>query len=234
MAKKYITEEIQIGAHSLDEAMMADNILKLNLIDFSGTVEESTGYPRIIWNNFPLISLAAQSATGQVGVRIEEPFSTAQQAEFDGVVNAYNGVSAGTYADYSTTSNMLSVWGSASITKDLTVSQFLYVANDLRAYGDVIAYYQSDKRLKDNIKPIENTLDKVSKLGGYEYDWNDKQDTYEGHDIGVIAQEVEEVFPELVTTRENGYKAVKYEKLVAVLISAVNELRKEVEQLKSK
>jgi hypothetical protein len=46
----------------------------------------------------------------------------------------------------------------------------------------------------------------------------------EGHDIGVIAQEVEKVFPEIVTTRNNGYKAVKYEKLTAVLIEAVKEL----------
>ena len=104
----------------------------------------------------------------------------------------------------------------------------------IRATNDVVAYYSSDKRLKDNIKPIEGALDKVSKLGGYEFDWNNKQDVYEGHDIGVIAQEVEAVFPELVTTRDSGFKAVKYEKLVSVLIEAVKELRAEVETLKTK
>jgi len=104
----------------------------------------------------------------------------------------------------------------------------------IRATNDVVAFYSSDKRLKDNIKPIKGALDKVSKLGGYEFDWNSKQDVYEGHDIGVIAQEVEAVFPELVQTRDSGYKAVKYEKLVAVLIEAVKELKAEVESLKSK
>ena len=104
----------------------------------------------------------------------------------------------------------------------------------IRATNDVVAYYSSDERLKDNIKPIENALDKVSKLGGYEFDWNDKQDVYEGHDIGVIAQEVEAVFPELVTDRDNGFKAVKYEKLVPALIEAIKELKAEVESLKSK
>jgi hypothetical protein len=104
----------------------------------------------------------------------------------------------------------------------------------IRATNDVVAYYSSDKRLKENIKPIENALDKVSKLGGYEFDWNDKQDVYEGHDIGVIAQEVEAVFPELVTDRDNGFKAVKYEKLVPALIEAIKELKAEVESLKSK
>jgi len=54
----------------------------------------------------------------------------------------------------------------------------------------------------------------------------------EGHDIGVIAQEVEKVAPEVVTTRENGYKAVKYEKLVALLIQAVKELSSEVDSLR--
>jgi hypothetical protein len=56
---------------------------------------------------------------------------------------------------------------------------------------------------------------------------------HSGHDIGVIAQEVEKVFPEVVADRENGYKAVKYEKLVSVLIEGIKELKKEVETLKA-
>jgi hypothetical protein len=55
----------------------------------------------------------------------------------------------------------------------------------------------------------------------------------EGHDIGVIAQQVEQIFPELVTTRDNGYKAVKYEKLTAILIEAVKELTTKVEDLQN-
>lgn len=54
---------------------------------------------------------------------------------------------------------------------------------------------------------------------------------YKGHDLGVVAQEIEKVFPELVATRDTGYKAVKYEKLVAVLIQAVKELNEKVEKL---
>jgi hypothetical protein len=53
-----------------------------------------------------------------------------------------------------------------------------------------------------------------------------------GEDVGVIAQEVMEVIPEVCTVRDNGYLAVRYEKLVPVLIQAVNELRKEVEALR--
>ena len=99
---------------------------------------------------------------------------------------------------------------------------------------DVVAFSSSDKDLKDNITPIENSLEKVGQLKGYEFDWNDKQEVYEGHDVGVIAQEVEKVVPEIVETREHdGYKAVKYEKLVPLLINAINELKAEVEELKS-
>jgi hypothetical protein len=100
--------------------------------------------------------------------------------------------------------------------------------------GDVIAFSTSDKNLKDNITPISNPIEKIQKIGGYEFDWNDKQDVYEGHDIGVIAQEIEEVLPELVQTRDNGYKAVKYDKIVALLIEAIKDQQKQIDELKSK
>jgi len=104
----------------------------------------------------------------------------------------------------------------------------------IRATNDVVAFYSSDERLKDNITPIEDALNKVETLGGYEFDWNNNQDVYEGHDIGVIAQEVEKILPEIVETRDNGYKAVKYEKLTAVLIQAVKELSAKVKELENK
>jgi len=107
-------------------------------------------------------------------------------------------------------------------------------SGNLYATADVVAYASSDKRLKNNLKVIENPLDKVSKLSGYEFDWNDKQETYQGHDVGVVAQEVEEVMPEVVEDREDGYKAVKYEKLIPLLIESIKELKEEVNGLKAK
>ena len=104
----------------------------------------------------------------------------------------------------------------------------------LSAVGDVVAYASSDERLKDNIIPISNPTEKLKQIGGYTFDWNDNQTTYEGHDIGVIAQEIEKVLPEVVTTRDNGYKAVKYDKIVALLIESNKELLKRVEELESK
>ena len=103
--------------------------------------------------------------------------------------------------------------------------------SQIEASGDVIAFGSSDKRLKDNITPIENPLEKMDKIGGYTFDWNEKQDTYKGHDVGVIAQEIEEILPEVVTTRGTGYKAVKYEKIVPLLIESIKELQKKVQQI---
>ena len=112
----------------------------------------------------------------------------------------------------------------------------LDVTGGVRATGDVVAFYSSDKRLKDNIVRIENPLEKVGKIGGYTYDWNDKQDTYEvgSKDFGVIAQEIQEVLPELVTERDNGFLAVKYEKIVPLLIESIKELKQEVDEIKQK
>lgn len=99
--------------------------------------------------------------------------------------------------------------------------------------GDIKAFYSSDSRLKTNVEPISGALDKLSKIRGVYFDWIPTPGVHdnEGHDIGVIAQEVESVFPEVVTTRSNGYKAVKYEKLIALLIQSNKELLARIEKL---
>ena len=107
-------------------------------------------------------------------------------------------------------------------------------AGSVKANGDIVAYNSSDLRLKENVKVISNALLKVSQLNGVTFDWNDQQTLYSGNDVGVIAQEVEAVLPQIVTTRENGYKAVKYERLVALLIESVKELKVNNEQLQAR
>jgi len=102
------------------------------------------------------------------------------------------------------------------------------------ASNDVVAFSTSDIRLKNNIKSIDKALDKVNSIQGVEFDWVEKEEVHgnSGHDIGVIAQEIEKILPDVVTTRDNGYKAVKYEKIVPLLIEAIKELSKQVEGLK--
>ena len=108
-------------------------------------------------------------------------------------------------------------------------------AGRIDATNDVVAFSSSDIRFKENIVPIENALDKISKISGNTYDWkaeNKIEHGYEGNDVGVIAQEIEAVLPQLVQTRESGFKAVKYDKLVALLIEGIKEQQLQIEQLR--
>jgi hypothetical protein len=114
------------------------------------------------------------------------------------------------------------------------VARFQGSSKNLYVKGDIIAFSTSDKNLKDEIKNIESPLDKVTKLNGVTFTWSDKQTTYTGSDVGVIAQEVEEIIPEAVTTRDDGYKAVKYEKIIPLLIESIKELKEKNEALEAK
>jgi len=90
----------------------------------------------------------------------------------------------------------------------------------------------SDRRLKMNISPLNNTLDSVLKLRGVSYNWKDKKVTTKNQ-IGVIAQEVEEVYPEFVHTKKDGFKSVNYAQMAAVLIEAVKELNAKITALET-
>lgn len=110
-------------------------------------------------------------------------------------------------------------------------------AGRIDASNDIVAYSSSDERLKENITPIENALDKVKSLTGVEFDWKPEYKHahgYEGHDTGIIAQQVEAVMPSAVRTNDTGFLAVRYEKLIGLLIEANKELAARVEELEKK
>lgn len=116
-------------------------------------------------------------------------------------------------------SNDINLIGGAAGTGQVSVSGTLKVSQDL------VAYTTSDITLKENIKPITSALDKINSLRGVEFDWKNGANL-NGHDVGVIAQDVESICPEVVITRDNGYKAVRYEKLIPLIIEAIKELQK--------
>ncbi|MDH3890484.1 MAG: tail fiber domain-containing protein [candidate division Zixibacteria bacterium] len=102
--------------------------------------------------------------------------------------------------------------------------------------GSNTTLYHSDRRWKQNIATIDDALNKISQLRGVSYEWrgNEYQEMLfpEGTQLGLVAQEVETILPEVVNTNSAGYKAIEYAKLTAVLIEAVKELQAENEQLK--
>jgi hypothetical protein len=111
---------------------------------------------------------------------------------------------------------------------------------EIRATNNVTAFYSSDRKFKENIKPIEGALDKVMSIGGKTFDWTDAYITEHGGedgyfvnkaDFGVIAQDVQAVFPQAVRTRDDGSLAVDYEKLSALAFAAIKELSEKVKKL---
>ena len=106
-----------------------------------------------------------------------------------------------------------------------TISSGCSITGELRVSGDITAFYTSDSNLKTNIKTIDDPLEKVLSLHGYTFDWNEESGK-QGSETGVIAQEVEALgLPGLVTTRDNGYLAVNYEKLVPLLLGSIRDLK---------
>jgi hypothetical protein len=111
------------------------------------------------------------------------------------------------------------------------------VSGEIRATGDIVAFYSSDIRLKENIIPIPNALEKVKQISGNTYDWKEGYDgvhSHKGNDVGVIAQEIEQILPQIVTNRDTGFKAVQYEKIIPLLIEAIKELSTKIDRLENK
>ncbi len=117
---------------------------------------------------------------------------------------------------------------------DLSVWEFKRPTGDFVSPGNVVAY--SDERIKKDIKPIENALEKVKAINGVSYTRTDSG----AKQVGVIAQEVEKVLPEVVSTSENlslnikDFKGVAYGNITALLIEAIKDLDKKVESLSSR
>ncbi len=140
----------------------------------------------------------------------------------------------------SVTTTSMSIGGNLGI-GTVTPEKKLHVVGEIAATGDITAFY-SDERLKDFDGKIDGALDKLDKINGYYYTGNDvaAEFGYNTNDrqVGVSAQEVEAILPEVVKTApisldgETDYKTVQYEKLVPLLIEAIKELKDEVEKLK--
>ncbi|MGL5316807.1 MAG: tail fiber domain-containing protein [Peptostreptococcaceae bacterium] len=137
-----------------------------------------------------------------------------------------------THVPVATTTNVGAVMVGDGLTIDTTGKLSLsgaYVGNfnvtgNIYCSGNVSGY--SDIRLKENIQLISEPLEKLSKIGGYTFD------IFGTPSVGLIAQEVEEILPQLVTEDENGIKAVAYDKMVGLLVECIKSNRKDIEELK--
>ena len=107
---------------------------------------------------------------------------------------------------------------------------------NITAYGS--GYATSDERLKTNIRPIENSLAKVKQLQGIMFDWTeeflkDKPAYLRRPNTGLLAQQVEKVMPEVINVLDNGTLTLSYDKLIGLVINAINEISDQVDQIKN-
>ena len=152
------------------------------------------------------------------------------------VTAAAGTLSGATLSSGVTASSLTSVGTLTSLTvSGATATGALTVTGAITATGDITAFYTSDKRHKNNIKTIPNALEKVTKLNGVTWEWNDdvNEVTKSTPKTGLIAQEVQEVLPEVVKTRDDGFLALDYSKMMGLLVEAIKEQQIQIEELKA-
>ena len=207
-----------------------------------GVAGTTLGSLSMTGNTSGTVTIQPQAAAGTYNFNLPTTAGTTGQA----LVSGGGGASAMTWSTIATTScspGSVPYWTSATLANSYTWSNGtkLYVGSaslptftyDLEVNGSFKTgkiYHASDRRWKKNIQTLDSALTKVLSLRGVSYEW--RKDEFpnkkfsDGTQIGVIAQEVEKVYPELVNTDAEGYKAVEYANLVAVLIEAVKAQQK--------
>jgi hypothetical protein len=175
--------------------------------------------------------IVANNVTFQSDATIQGDLYVGKNGGGDSNIYFYND-SANTYGPTIQFVDTASTISASTVAADtFYFSNRIFVNGQIETNGDITAFSTSDQRLKDNITPIPDALSKVLSISGNTFDWNKKSEK-EGNDVGIIAQEILEVLPEAVTTRDNGYLAVRYEKLIPLLIEAIKELKAEINELK--
>jgi len=148
--------------------------------------------------------------------------------DYNGILGGYNSGIGSSYTD-------TFIVGSG-INADASNTTFVEA---LKSKGDITAFWSSDIRLKDNIRPIEGALFKVKQIRGIEFEWNDKLGDRAHQpagttDIGVVAQDVQKVLPNIVKEREDGWLGVRYERMIPLLLEAIKEQQTQIETLEAR
>ena len=178
------------------------------------------------------IPLIVNSTAGQIQeLGVVDPMVGITTVTISGAINASDVV---TLSKSSGTSLVISS-NQASSNKTsgaVTVVGGVGISGALHVGGDITAFSASDISLKENITPISNAVDKVRSISGNTFTWNEKS-VYNGEEgTGIIAQEIEALgLPGVTETRENGTKAVRYDRLVPLLIDAIKELDGKIKSL---
>jgi Chaperone of endosialidase len=205
-----------------------------------------------VGTNAPSATLTVGNTTGSISGELTlNPAFTSNEGGQINIKKSVNGSTADWIIDQygtSSTDARFRIFNSIAEANGLTILENGNIGMGLtnptvrlQVNGDIIANSiagSSDARFKTNIAPIKNPLQKVLQLRGVNFDWNTKafpdKKFSDQKAIGFIAQEVEKVLPEVVQTENSneGYKAVQYDKVVALLVEAIKEQQKQIDRLK--
>jgi hypothetical protein len=230
----YMNNLIASSSITASNMIVTNDVIISGDLNVAGTTTYTSTNNVNIGDNIIELNFGGSATEGGILVKDSTGTTTSGSLLWNSVSDSWTAGALGSESDIVTTSNFNSTRPSIAIFNTISGSN-IHSEGTVTAEGDIVAYASSDRRLKDEIVPIPFALDKINQIGGYSFIWNtQKQDIYNGKDYGVVAQEIEEILPELVQTRENGYKAVKYDKLVSLLIEGIKELSQEVNELKEK
>jgi hypothetical protein len=215
-----------------NDVNFTDDLITSGTVELGGSLE--------IVGNFPN---GAKLNNVLIGVGTQQTEIRTVAGSGDLVLNAATGFAVAIATDTRYTASVtfekqVNFNGFTTFSGDVYMSGagFTYCGGPLHVCDDIVAFYgqTSDLAMKENVSTLEDPLAKVLQIRGTEYDWKAGNKSYTGHDVGVIAQDVEKVLPEAVSTKPDGTKGVHYNKLIPLLIEAVKDLSSQVDELKDK
>ena len=207
-----------------------------SVLDFS-TLNGYAPYLKVANANVSTVVTGLTSANVTTALGADPVQNATTAANVTGLTSA-NVTTALGFTPISATSNV------NTVIRSLGVATTSYGnVGEIRAIDNITAYFSSDARLKENVEDIANAVTAVAAIGGKTFEWTDEYINHHGgedgyfvqkQDFGVIAQDVQAVFPRAVRTRQDGMLAVDYEKLSALAFAAIRELSSEMQDLRAK
>ena len=212
-----------------NDVNFTDDLITSGTVELGGSIEITGEFPN-----------GAKMNNVLVGVGTNKTEITTVPGSGDLVLNAASGFAVAIATDTKYTASVtfeqqVNLNGFTTFSGNVFMSGagFTYCGGPMHVCDDIVAFYgqTSDIAMKENVSLLEDPLAKVMQIRGTEYDWKEGNKSYKGHDIGVIAQDVEKVLPEAVSTKPDGTKGVHYNKLIPLLIESVKELTNKVNEL---
>lgn len=241
-AKSIYTDELEIGNGNID--MTSNDINNVNTIDFSNKLNNKDSLGRItttgnmffieggdtnISGNLGIIRFSKWKEGGRV-IDIDTENSVLNASGVRIVSTNYNDIDAQIKQneDFKLDLSGGTMTGNIDMS-DNTITNVADPSNNSDvATKQYVDSSVSDKRLKDNIKPLENSIDKIENLNSVEFTYKSEPDIKR---FGFIAQEVEEIYPELISENNEGYKRIRLLDLISPLLESVKNLNKRVKEL---